>query len=194
VNVYNPRAGGPRIQEWPRISAAPEEAQGEVLLLGDFNSHHPTWGGRGIACEQGAEHLLHEIKRWELAILTPEGETTWRRGPQNSVIDLTFASQAISERIIFCGPEERWALLQDHIPIRISFDIQQARDAHAGRRRYALQKLDIEGLTRALRGTGWQQTAYPLELASARDSHDYQQPRSWFGVALTVYSPCQCND
>ena len=40
INVYNPRAGGLRIQEWPAIETALEEAQGEVLLIGDFNAHH----------------------------------------------------------------------------------------------------------------------------------------------------------
>ena len=98
------------------------------LLLGDFNAHHPTWGGRGIACEQSAEHLLEEMERRELALITPEGEVTWRRGPQKTVINLVFASQAICERTDFCGPEERWVLLQDYIPIRISLDIQEAAD------------------------------------------------------------------
>jgi endonuclease/exonuclease/phosphatase family metal-dependent hydrolase len=107
LNTYNPRARGPRLQEWPQISKALKEASGEILLLGDFNAHHPAWGGRGIACEQSAEHLLNETERRELALITPKGEVTWRRGAQNSVIDLVFASQAIRERIAFCGPKER---------------------------------------------------------------------------------------
>ncbi len=40
LNVYNPGARGPRLQEWPQIDAALREAAGEVLLLGDFNLHH----------------------------------------------------------------------------------------------------------------------------------------------------------
>jgi hypothetical protein len=51
------------------------------------------------------------MERRELALITPEGEATWRRGPQKSVIDLVFASQAIYKRTGFYGPEERWALL-----------------------------------------------------------------------------------
>jgi hypothetical protein len=100
-----------------------KEASEEILLLGDFNVYHPIWGDRGIACEQNAEHLLEEMERRELALITPEGEVTWRRGSQKFVIDLVFASQAICERTAFCGPEERWTLSQDYIPIRISFNI-----------------------------------------------------------------------
>ena len=42
LNVYNPRTGGPRLREWPRINTALEEAQGEILIVGDFNTHHPV--------------------------------------------------------------------------------------------------------------------------------------------------------
>jgi hypothetical protein len=78
------------------------------------------------------------------------------------VINLTFASQAIYQRTVFCGPEERWALPQDHIPIRISLDIRPAADKQVERRRYALQKLDIEGLIKTLEVEGWQDTPDPL--------------------------------
>ena len=164
VNVYNPISHGPRIGEWPQIDKAIEEAQGEILLLGDFNTHHSEWGGRGVACDQSANHLLIETRRRELQLLTPEGLTTWRRGQQNTVIDLTFASYAISQRVAFCGPEERWALPQDHIPIRVSIDTEvNAGEQNAKRMRYALSRLDIDGLIKALRETGWQESPYPLQ-------------------------------
>jgi len=162
INVYNPKIRSPRLGEWPRIAEALGEAQGEVLLLGDFNTHHSKWGGRGIACEQSAQHLLYEAVRWELELLTPKGEATWRRGTQKSVIDLTFASQELRERVEFCGPEERWALPQDHIPIRIKLDVRQAPDAQEESKRYALDKLDKERLIEALRQTGWQQAPCPI--------------------------------
>ena len=41
INVYNLRRGGLRLTEWPRIQNALLEAQGEVLLLEDFNAHYP---------------------------------------------------------------------------------------------------------------------------------------------------------
>jgi hypothetical protein len=51
------------------------------------------------------------MERRELALITPEGEVTWRRGPQKSMIDLVFALQAIYERTAFYGSKERWILL-----------------------------------------------------------------------------------
>ena len=163
INVYNPQVRGPRVQEWPRIELALQEAQGEVILLGDFNAHHTQWGGVGVACDQDAQHLLDTTHNLDLTLLTSQGETTWRRGLQNSVIDLTFASPGISGRVVYCGPEERWAMPQDHIPIKIIVDVGQLRDTHAKRMRYALYRLDIEGLTHALRLSNWQQAENSLE-------------------------------
>jgi hypothetical protein len=107
VNVYNPRGGGPRLREWDRIAEALQKAEGEVLLLGDFNSHHQAWGGQGAACEQNAEHLLIETERRGLTLLTPQGELTWKKGRQESTINLSFALYALSGRIEYCSPEKR---------------------------------------------------------------------------------------
>ncbi len=70
INVYNPRTGGPRIREWQQIKRALREAEGEILLLGDFNVHHSIWGGVGTTCEQHANHLLVETERRDLLLLT----------------------------------------------------------------------------------------------------------------------------
>ena len=42
INVYNPQDNGPRIRAWSLIEKALDEAEGEILLLGDFNAHHPA--------------------------------------------------------------------------------------------------------------------------------------------------------
>jgi Endonuclease-reverse transcriptase len=93
INVYNLRERGPRIKEWPRLQIALEEAEGEILIVGDFNTHHARWGGTGTACEQQADHLHQEMRRRQISLLTPPGEITWRRGNQETVIDLTYATQ-----------------------------------------------------------------------------------------------------
>jgi endonuclease/exonuclease/phosphatase family metal-dependent hydrolase len=76
INVYNPRGLGLTITEWPRITQAIQEAKGHVVLLGDFNAHHPTWGGKGTACKQAANHLLVETERRGLKLVTPAREIT----------------------------------------------------------------------------------------------------------------------
>lgn len=112
------------------------EASGEVLLLGDFNSHHPHWGGTHAASEPQAEHLLTETSAAGLHLTTPRGDPTWKRGNQESVINLTFASGNLWERISYCGTENRWALTRDHIPIRIQIDA--AAYPQTERQRYAV--------------------------------------------------------
>jgi len=162
INVYNPRERGPRIKEWARLQLALKEAEGEILIVGDFNTHHAHWGGIGTACEPQADHLHQEMRRRQISLLTPSGEITWRRGTQATVIDLTYATQETRMRVEFCGPEARWALTSDHIPIRITLSALRTSDPNP-RKRYALQRLDSEALAKALRVTGWETSAEPLK-------------------------------
>jgi hypothetical protein len=104
INIYNPKGPGPRIAIWPRIAQAIEEAPAETLLLGDFNLHHPAWGGRQATCETQAEQLLADTQATDLQLLTPRGIPTWKRGQSTTVIDLTFATEALRNRLEFCAP------------------------------------------------------------------------------------------
>ena len=124
------------------IEQALAEAKGEVILLGDMNIHHPRWGGRHIATEPQAEHLLNAVEVEGLHLLTPPGEPTWKRGEQESVIDLTFASQGVLDRLEFCGTEERWAISRDHIPISIRANFIPKPPAPS--KRFALKYLNRE--------------------------------------------------
>ena len=117
-----------------------ELAKGEIILLGDFNMHHPAWGGIHIESEIQAECLLHETEARGLKLATPRGEPTWKRGQRESVIDLTFLSDGLYKRLSFCGTEDRWALTKAHIPIRIQIDA--AIYPTAERRRFTIKKLD----------------------------------------------------
>ena len=160
VNVYNPRGNGPRIQTWGQIATALDGIEGEVILLGDFNAHHPTWGGTHVASEPQSEHLLRETERRGLHLLTPRGEATWRRGAQDSVIDLTFATDGLQQSVTRCGPMDGWAIALDHIPI----DIRLSRACHPRppSRRYAIRKLDRAGLEERIKLSGWETDQDPL--------------------------------
>jgi hypothetical protein len=101
INVYNPREDGPQIRTWPEVKTAIEEAKGEIILLGDFNAHHPMWGGKHIASEEQAERLLAETDARGLILATPKGEPIWKRGQQESVINLTFISPNLYRKVNF---------------------------------------------------------------------------------------------
>ena len=80
INVYNPRGSGSRICTWDLIQQALSEADGEIILLGDFNAHHPAWGGVQAATEPQGNHLRNETTRQGLRLTTPRGIPTWKRG------------------------------------------------------------------------------------------------------------------
>lgn len=160
INVYNPRSNGPQIQTWQTIQQAIREAKGEIILLGDFNAHHPSWGGPQAAREAQSEHLCTATIAIGLSLLPPCGLPTWKRGNQQSVIDLTFASEAIRDLVQFCGPMDHWATTQDHIPIDIQITLPTEEPAPS--KRYALERLDKEGLTQYLCQSGWAHAPCPL--------------------------------
>lgn len=163
VNTYNPigLGQGQRLIVWEQLETALRETRGEVLLIGDFNAHHPAWGGRHVASEPHAEHLLQATRLRGLHLLNPVGEATWKRGYQQSVIDLIFASQYLQNRTLFCGPEDRWALTKDHIPIRTQLDLRTAPQEPS--RRYALDKLDRKGLEHYIVNSAWDSHPQPLQ-------------------------------
>jgi hypothetical protein len=161
VNVYNPRGSGPRITEWQNLNTALEEIRGELILLGDFNAHHPQWGGVGTACEQHADHLLVETRRRDLTLLTPPGEPTWVRGNSSTVIDLTFISNSLANRVRYCGARPDWLLIEDHIPIDITLEIDPPQRPNI-RPKYALDKLDQQRLRDHLNLRTWVDDPEPL--------------------------------
>lgn len=72
-------------------------------------------------------------------------------------------TEALQQRLLFCGPEERWALPRDHIPVKIELDLQPGADPLQKCRQFALDKLDLEGLKAVVAASHWAQTQSPLE-------------------------------
>ena len=160
INVYNPQDNGPRIRTWTLIEKALNEAEGEIILLGDFNAHHPAWGGIHVEREPQASHLLQETQRRGLHLITPRGEATFKRGTRESVIDLTFMTEGIKRRVIQCKPRDNWAINLDHILIEIQLTTQAKPKPPS--RRYALKKLDKEALIKHIKESQWHQGPDPL--------------------------------
>jgi Endonuclease-reverse transcriptase len=159
INVYNPRSTT-QIPAWQAITQALHEAEGETILLGDFNIHHPKWGGRQAAREPQGDQLLTATGARGLRLATPQGERTWKRGISESVIDLTFATTPLCERLLFCGTQERWALTHDHFPIEARFDI--ALHTPTQRRGYDLAKLRASELVAHVKASNWNTATTPL--------------------------------
>jgi len=153
INVYNSRSNEPQIQTWQTIQQVIHETEGEIILLRDFNAHHLSWGGPQAICEAQSEHLWTATIMSDLSLLTPCGLPTWKRGTQQSIIDLTFASEAIKELVQFCGPMDHWATMQNHILIDIQITVLTEKPVPS--KWYVLKKLDKDEITQHLCQSEW---------------------------------------
>jgi hypothetical protein len=99
INVYNLGGSQARLTTWPDIARAIAGAKEDFILLGDFNAHHPRWGGIGTRNDPQAEHLWEKVETYQLHMLTEQGRPTWERNGAKSVIDLTFGTKGVYEKL-----------------------------------------------------------------------------------------------
>jgi hypothetical protein len=74
-----------------------EKANDEHIVTGDFNLHHPKWGGDEVRADAEAYELVVLTKEFSLKRTLPRGTITWRQGSRQSTIDLTFVTQLLRE-------------------------------------------------------------------------------------------------
>ena len=69
-------------------------AESTHLVVGDFNLHHPYWGGGGCLIQHAiADTLIELTAETHLNLLLPTGEITRKINQQRTTIDLTFTQQ-----------------------------------------------------------------------------------------------------
>jgi hypothetical protein len=67
------------------------EQEGEHIVLGDFNLHHPSWCGiRNPTAHKVADQLIDILHSYELHLTLPHGSITRRMKGEESTIDLVF--------------------------------------------------------------------------------------------------------
>ena len=146
INVYNPPGdvNQPRPEKWGEIQRAVAGAgREEILLLGDFNCHHPEWAGPEIAREPKADFLIHQLAQKGMQNLNEEGVATWGRGEAKAVLDLGFATGGVGRQVIEYAPKPEWALLKDHYPISIRIERGVKRKGTS--QRYSLKNVEWGG-------------------------------------------------
>ena len=166
INVYNP---GPQSQRQGQPSALPEaqrvlrclnqtrDNEIETLLLGDFNLHHPRWGGPNVVPHQEASELTNLVDQQGLELLTPVGTVTFERGPQKSTIDLAFASPVLTQRVYSLQTLRDQGSGKDHYPIALKIGAQLSNSQPI--QKFAIRKLD-QSLFRSLLTTQLQQQGF----------------------------------
>ena len=80
---------------------------GEHILVGDFNLHHPLWGGPAYPQQHIlADTLIEHIREAGLELILPQGTITRdvQRGQyiERTTIDLAFATDILAKRVVRC--------------------------------------------------------------------------------------------
>jgi len=120
---------------------------GEHVLLGDFNLHHPLWCGvRNPTVHAAAEPIVEITTQNGLTLASPKGETTWEARGSTSTIDLVFLSKALQDRLITCKVRPDLDFGSDHFPISTELELASVRIEQPRRRCW--KKMD-KGLVEA---------------------------------------------
>ena len=116
----------------------------DIVIAGDFNRHDQLWGGDDISLErQGeADPIIDLMNELALNSLLRRGTKTWQSGEHETTIDLTLASEGLSDAMLKCGihQTEHGA---DHRAIDTVIDI--STPASIQQERLLLKNATVEG-------------------------------------------------
>jgi len=139
VNVHNIYNAGPNqnIRGVHTLIKLKEglRSQGEHIVVGNFNLHHPMWAGENYHHQHvEADELIEIIKEHSLQLLLPPGTITYRARAAETTLDLVFASLDLEGTHEMCQIASDMDNDSDHLPVRMVFnlnrtprDIKQAR-------------------------------------------------------------------
>ena len=88
------------------------EEPGEYLIVGDFNLHHPQWGGVHSTTDTLSDTLLGMIYQRGLELLLPQGTPTRMAGTSATTIDLSMATADTASRVEFCDIWSRLTMIR----------------------------------------------------------------------------------
>ena len=119
-NIYNQHKDATeRRSALPELTALLDEHQnGEQVIVGDFNLHHPLWGGDSvIRIEREARDLANIIEEYALTLTVPRGTITFTEKNAKTAIDLCMVTTGLEDRIVSSGIETNLDHDSDHLPI-----------------------------------------------------------------------------
>lgn len=124
------------------------EGRGHLLLVGDFNRHHPLWDSDTntqflrTSYLEAAQPLLDILADFDLQILLPKGIPTFRTSTGNLTRpDNVFGSPGIVDSLISCNAHpELQPPIADHFPIVTEVLLETAKNAP--QTRFNWQKTD----------------------------------------------------
>lgn len=91
--------------------------ESKQIVLGDFNLHHPSWGGADLQADQEADELILLTEEFIMKQVLPRVIITWQRADSQSIIDLIFMTPLLRESLIQCQTSKSLDCHSDHEPI-----------------------------------------------------------------------------
>jgi hypothetical protein len=163
-NFYNQPPGSYYTTDYPSsLTLLPDllAREGEHLVLGDFNLHHPLWSSpRNPAAHAAASTVVETLLAKDMELVTPRGMITWEARGFTSTIDLAFTSQLLQQRLVECTTYEALDHGSDHFPISLQFELYPARAKPQPARAWKKADFDL------ILTTTTQELTLPIELAT----------------------------
>jgi hypothetical protein len=122
-NVYNPSSAFYASRDSSStLSAVLRSLDGVIadhhVLLRDFNLHHSFWSGPTRSTQHAAaDELLDIVEKHDLTLTLSKGSITWENSRAASIIDLTFMTSHLVDRLEHCMTRPDLSQSSDHIPI-----------------------------------------------------------------------------
>ncbi|CAG9978303.1 unnamed protein product [Clonostachys byssicola] len=144
------------------------------ILLGDFNLHHPTWGGDGLRVVEEQARDLHSLAdAYLMNCKTPRGATTYSRSTSTdqycSTIDLTFVGGNIDSLFKSCQViDDLAAFASDHRPVLTRMEMAPNMEVKA---RYSWNEVKGKTFLPTLKETTSQIGFAPLGSFSDADAY-----------------------
>jgi hypothetical protein len=96
----------------------------EQILLGDFNLHHPLWGGPNVRrVDPESEDLIAIMEDFCLGSTLAPGIITYEEATWRSTIDLCLVTVGLVDRVVRSQVDRDLDHDSDHLPISIVLDM-----------------------------------------------------------------------
>ncbi|KAJ6029797.1 hypothetical protein N7499_012205 [Penicillium canescens] len=115
VNIYNPVGS---IETVTTLEDVFGRNMRSSIIVGDFNLHHPAWGGDNAVQDADADALIELTDSADLDLWLAPGTITRDEAGHQTTIDLVFGSHDLSDRFIASEVAHECHAHSDHLPIR----------------------------------------------------------------------------